>query len=390
MGNIIYLTVNGERQGAISDGCGTEASTGNRWQIGHENEIFAFSLSNSITSTSKGCQLHGLRFSKLIDKCTPLLSDSINNNEQLFMEFYFYRINKFGRWEKYYFIQLRGAFLSDIRYQFTENTFHTKTITVNYEYILCQHLIANTEFSYLALPADYNRLYIPRPKVNTDKGLQTLNSKAVGRLLAAGGVYNGNIEGFRKTAEKLGGDAIKGYDQVLNKKTAGTVIAAASILMIKNPSSQMFHNLNGYVGKIRGEEKLMQGLDVKRINYIKRERAETSFLRKEFNNSIRKQFLKRLSVTTGISRYFDSSEISYMAKGIPPRGWEVHHRLPLDDGGNNSFENLTLIEKEPFHKILTNYQRIATKGMQSGDSKFIPWIVPKDSVYQLKKKVELK
>ena len=45
---------------------------------------------------------------------------------------------------------------------------------------------------------------------------QTINSKAAGRLLAAGGVYNGNIEGFRKTAEQLGGDAVKGYDQVLN------------------------------------------------------------------------------------------------------------------------------------------------------------------------------
>lgn len=52
----------------------------------------------------------------------------------------------------------------------------------------------------------------------TNNRFKTLNSKAIGRLLAAGGVYNGNIEGFRDTAEKLGGDAIKGYDQILNEK----------------------------------------------------------------------------------------------------------------------------------------------------------------------------
>ncbi|TDT00501.1 hypothetical protein [Erwinia rhapontici] len=56
-----------------------------------------------------------------------------------------------------------------------------------------------------------------------------LNSKAAGRLLAAGGVYNGNVAGFRKTAEQLGGDAVKGYDQVLNETTKGAAIAVASI-----------------------------------------------------------------------------------------------------------------------------------------------------------------
>ncbi|WP_431022125.1 colicin D domain-containing protein [Erwinia rhapontici] len=60
-----------------------------------------------------------------------------------------------------------------------------------------------------------------------------LNSKAAGRLLAAGGVYNGNVAGFRKTAEQLGGHAVMGYDQVLNEKTSGSMIAAAAVLFAK-------------------------------------------------------------------------------------------------------------------------------------------------------------
>lgn len=92
MSDIIYLTITGEQQGCISSRCGTSASIGNRWQIGHEDEIFAFSLSNSITNTGKGSQLHGLSFCKLIDKSSPLLINAINNNEQLFMEFDFYRM----------------------------------------------------------------------------------------------------------------------------------------------------------------------------------------------------------------------------------------------------------------------------------------------------------
>lgn len=254
MSDIVYLTVIGEQQGAISAGCGTESSVGNPWQIAHEDEIFVFSLSNSMTSTGKGSQLHGLRFCKLIDKSTPLFTNAINNNEQLYMEFYFYRINRFGKWEKYYYIQLRGAFLSGIPCLFSENRLPTETINVSYEYILCKHLIANTEFSYLALPENYNRLFIPQPKKSTDSGLKTLNSKAVGRLLAAGGIYNGNIEGFRDTAEKLGGDAPAGYKQVLNEKTIGLGIAAASIIFSRNASKiQDINKFRDKISKLNGK-----------------------------------------------------------------------------------------------------------------------------------------
>jgi hypothetical protein len=58
---------------------------------------------------------------------------------------------------------------------------------------------------------------------------RTINSKAAGRLLAAGGIYNGNTEDFAKTAQQLGGDAPAGYEQVLNSNTAGTAIAIASV-----------------------------------------------------------------------------------------------------------------------------------------------------------------
>ena len=58
---------------------------------------------------------------------------------------------------------------------------------------------------------------------------ESINSKMAGRLLALGGLYNGNPEGFRKTAEQLGGDAPAGYKQVLNDKTKGLAIAGVSI-----------------------------------------------------------------------------------------------------------------------------------------------------------------
>lgn len=225
MSNIVYLKLIGEQQGDISCRCGTTDSVGNRWQRNHVNEIFVFSLCSGVTNSGKGANLQRLTYSKQIDKSSPLLVSAINNNENLFLEFWFYRINRYGQWERYYYIQLRGASISSIQMRVINDEIDTETISVDYDYILSKHLISNTEFSYLALPAEYNKLLVPASKPQT----HTLNSAGVGRLLAAGGIYNGNIEGFRDTAEKLGGDAIKGYDQILNEKTVSTAIIAASI-----------------------------------------------------------------------------------------------------------------------------------------------------------------
>lgn len=259
MSNIVYLKITGQQQGDISDGCGTTESIGNRWQNGHENEILTLSLTNQLTSTRNNANYRELFFNKLIDKSSPLLVNSLVNNEQLFLEFFFYRLNRYGRWDKYYFIQLRGVRLSAISSCFTNNNFDTEMVSVRYSYILCKHLISNTEFYSLVFPESYNQLFVP----STPSKPGTINSAAAGRLLAAGGIYNGNIQGFRETAEKLGGDAVRGYDQALNQKTAGAAIAVASVaaglgvgrLGIASELAQLEKTTPGLhvLGKIEGE-----------------------------------------------------------------------------------------------------------------------------------------
>ncbi|WP_343648756.1 DUF6883 domain-containing protein [Enterobacter sp.] len=76
-------------------------------------------------------------------------------------------------------------------------------------------------------PAPTVKQHYSDAPVQHAQATKTINSKAAGRLLAAGGIYNGNIEGFRQTAEQLGGDAPAGYDQVMDNK--GLIIAGASV-----------------------------------------------------------------------------------------------------------------------------------------------------------------
>ncbi|HHP7423711.1 TPA: DUF6883 domain-containing protein [Enterobacter roggenkampii] len=76
-------------------------------------------------------------------------------------------------------------------------------------------------------PAPTQRMHYDYYAPTSAPSEKTLNSKSVGRLLAAGGIYNGNITGFHETALQLGGDSPAGYEQVMNNK--GLIIASASV-----------------------------------------------------------------------------------------------------------------------------------------------------------------
>ncbi|GCS99586.1 hypothetical protein HmCmsJML008_04000 [Escherichia coli] len=76
------------------------------------------------------------------------------------------------------------------------------------------------------------------------------------------GEKKGKIKGFRDNAEKLGGNEIKGYDQILNEKTAGIAIATASILLTKRSNVDTYTEINSYLGKLRGQQKLLDSIDI--------------------------------------------------------------------------------------------------------------------------------
>lgn len=159
MSNLIYLTLEGDIQGRISADCGSQASVGNRYQLGHEDEIFVFSLKQEAGCIGGRFHHRGLQFCKILDKSSPLMSNAINNNERLKLTFNIYRINRYGQMEKYYLIELRGATIRSIHLNYRMNDMDYEYISVDYDYILSRHLIAGTEFDYLLTPENYNRLF---------------------------------------------------------------------------------------------------------------------------------------------------------------------------------------------------------------------------------------
>ncbi|MFC8148688.1 T7SS effector LXG polymorphic toxin [Bacillus paralicheniformis] len=146
-----------------------------------------------------------------------------------------------------------------------------------------------------------------------------------------------------------------------------------------------------FVGSLKGEQIHLKNVKVKEISYTKRDPAETKKLRSTFNGSVKKKFLKSLVndpqklkqlKNAGLS----DSDIARMKDGLNPKGWQVHHKLPLDDGGTNSMDNLILMKNDPFHKAITNEQNALTRGLTPGQTKKIKnWPIPSGEIYPIEK-----
>ncbi|MDC9603619.1 Hcp family type VI secretion system effector [Xenorhabdus griffiniae] len=148
MANLIYATIKGKKQGLISAGCSTFDSIGNKYQTGHENEILIISFEHEITRMSN-VNHRPVSFIKPIDKSSPLLGVAISENEELEIEFFFYRTSMNGGNELYYSVKLIKAFIERMNVNYPHSINHDnhqpeEMVSINYASITWQHHTAGT------------------------------------------------------------------------------------------------------------------------------------------------------------------------------------------------------------------------------------------------------
>lgn len=148
MANVIYLKVNGEKQGLISAGASSIDSIGNKYQSAHEDEIFVYELMNQFTRL-ENVSLHPVDIRKPIDKATPLLAQALNDNEKLDCVFQCYRTSSLGGYELFFKISLKEAIVTDIRYFYPNSLTHNdaqpqENVSFKFASITLEHVIART------------------------------------------------------------------------------------------------------------------------------------------------------------------------------------------------------------------------------------------------------
>ncbi|MDE9555147.1 Hcp family type VI secretion system effector [Xenorhabdus bovienii] len=148
MSYMIYLSLNGKKQGLISAGCSTLDSIGNRYQKGHGDQIQVLSLNHSIMR-QQNVSHNPIQFVKPIDKSSPLLAMAIDSNESLNGAFIFYRTSQTGQLELFYEVKITEATISEISctYPHSINDFDAmpyERVILNYKSISWSHVTAGT------------------------------------------------------------------------------------------------------------------------------------------------------------------------------------------------------------------------------------------------------
>ncbi|MDC9623166.1 Hcp family type VI secretion system effector [Xenorhabdus sp. XENO-7] len=148
MANIIYLKLQGNKQGLISSGCSTIESIGNKFQKGHEDEILVNELSSNL-SMHQNVNFQPIDIRKPIDKSSPLLSQALTSNEKLTCEFFFYRTAMNGGLELYYKVKLTEASLVNINFFCPNSITHNdaqpeESLSIKFKSITWEHVTAGT------------------------------------------------------------------------------------------------------------------------------------------------------------------------------------------------------------------------------------------------------
>jgi type VI secretion system secreted protein Hcp len=154
------MTVQGTKQGNITQGAFTEDSVGNIWQEGHEDEVLiqAFNHSVMIPRDPQSGQPSGLRthrpvtVTKIFDKASPLMYQALCDGELLpKVEIKWYRTAPSGVQEHYFTIELTDAICVDIQSYMpncqdpaNETFTHLEDVSFSYRSIKWTHEVAST------------------------------------------------------------------------------------------------------------------------------------------------------------------------------------------------------------------------------------------------------
>lgn len=141
---------------------------------------------------------------------------------------------------------------------------------------------------------------------------------------------------------------------------------------------------DNFIGEVRGQRVELPGVKTENFNYVKRDRVQYDQLRRDFDNHGRADFLKRLGADKEKelrAAGLNDADIALIQQGKVPQGWQVHHKKPLDDGGDNSFNNLVLIKNDPYHQAITNAQKRLVGDLKPGEARTVDFPIPEGSIY---------
>ena len=155
-----YMSIEGTRQGPITQGAFTAESVGNIWQEAHQDEIMVQKFDHNIevptdpqSGQPTGQSVHKpITITKIFDKSSPLLYTALTTGERLEKcDIKWYRTSPDGVQEHYFTISLVDAVIVRIRAYMphcqdpNNSSFtHLEEVSFTYRKILWTHEVSGT------------------------------------------------------------------------------------------------------------------------------------------------------------------------------------------------------------------------------------------------------
>lgn len=130
---------------------------------------------------------------------------------------------------------------------------------------------------------------------------------------------------------------------------------------------------------------VLPDIPVVEMIYTRRSKAERMALREAFDSEERQAFLRHLLTERSAelrARGFTERNLESLRFGKVPHGYNVHHIKPLDDGGDNRFDNLVLMRAHPEHEAIHRYLDPQLKGLDRGQSRTVRLPMPEAGAYR--------
>jgi hypothetical protein len=171
-----------------------------------------------------------------------------------------------------------------------------------------------------------------------------------------------------------------------NSKHAGKELESATRQGYNEPELPETRSGREFEGTLRGIKTTLPGVQTRTITYRKIDPRAAESARAVFNSTDRPAFLTALAsdpqrVTQLKKAGLTDADIAMMNAGGVPRGYNVHHKIPIDAGGGNESSNLILMKNEPYHYTVTNYQNELIRGMNVGEVKTFDYPIPEGFIY---------
>lgn len=130
---------------------------------------------------------------------------------------------------------------------------------------------------------------------------------------------------------------------------------------------------------------VLPDIPVVEMVYTRRSQAERAALREAFDTEGRQAFLHHLLTERSAelrARGFTERNLESLRFGKVPHGYNVHHIKPLDDGGDNRFDNLVLLRAHPEHEAIHRYLDPQLRGLERGQSRTVRLPMPDAGAYR--------